>query len=391
MIKNQTIICLSTIDWHYAKQRHQILMEKFAQNDNQVIFVEHLGFSRQKITDFANIARRVFRALFSSKNIRSEIKLIPNLQIITPLVLPPQNKLFNFINKHFFLKLLAEKLRKLADKQPIVWTYLATTTAVNLINKLDPKILIYDCVYDALRHPEAPKDIAQSEQKILAQADIVLTDALYFYNHKKNFNKNVYQIPPGVDFKHFNQPAENGELLLADIKPPRICFFGCMGRGNIRIDFDLLEFIARQKPDWSIVNIGPLVNMEVPENLAGLDNIKWLGFISYSDLPRYLLQCDLLILPYQLNDFTESVLPAKVFECLATGKPVVSTALPELKPYKQYFCIAENEQEFLNGIESALDNDTKENKQQRIDFARTNTWEERFEAICAILNSKLTE
>lgn len=389
MLKNQTIICLSTIDWHYAKQRHQILMEKFAQSDNQVIFVEHLGFSPQRLTDLANIYRRVLRALISSKAIRSQVKLIPNLQIITPLVLPPQNKLFNFINKHLFLKLLAKKLRKLANNQPIVWTYLATTTAVNLVNKLNPKILIYDCVYDALRHPEAPKDIAVSEEKILAKADIVLTDALYFYNHKKNYNQHVHQIPPGVDFKHFNQPADSDKPLMADIKPPRICFFGCMGRGNIRIDFDLLEFVAKEKPQWSIVNIGPLVNMEVPENLARLDNIKWLGFISYTELPQYLAQCDVLILPYQLNDFTESVLPAKVFECLATGKPVVSTALPELKPYKQYFSIAKNKQEFLAGIEAGLNNDSAEKKQQRIVFAKSNTWEQRFETICGIIENKL--
>jgi len=391
MISNQTIICLSTIDWHYAKQRHQIFMEKFAQSGNQVIFVEHLGFSRQKLTDFANIARRVFRALFSSDKIRGQKKLIPNLEIITFLVLPPQNKLFNFINKHFFLKILSKKLLKICKQKPIVWTYLATTTAVNLINKLSPKLLIYDCVYDSLRHPEAPKDIAVSEQKILAKADIVLTDALYFYNHKKNYNDNVYQVPPGVDFEHFHvEQQKQSKQLMTDIKNPRLCFFGCIGKENLRIDLELLEFIANKKPEWSIVIIGPLVNMEIPANLAGFNNIKWLGFIPYAELPRYLAQCDTLILPYRLNDFTESVFPAKVFECLATGKPVVSTALPELKPYKQHFCIAENGEEFLNGIETSLHNDSKENKQQRIEFALTNTWEERFEAICEILGSKLT-
>ncbi len=392
MISNQTIICLSTIDWHYAKQRHQILMEKFARSNNQVIFVEHLGFSRQKLTDFANIARRIFRALFSSKKIRSQAKLIPNLKIITFLVLPPQNKLFNFINKHFFLKILSKKLLKICKQKPIVWTYLATTTVVNLVNKLKPKILIYDCVYDALRHPEAPKDIALSEQKILAQADIVLTDALYFYNHKKNYNKNVHQIPPGVDFEHFHSKQQEPiKQLMSEIKKPRLCFFGCIGKENLRINLDLLESIAKQSPEWSIVIIGPLVNMEVPDNLSELDNIKWLGFIPYTELPQYLAQCDVLILPYKINDFTESVLPAKVFECLATGKPIVSTALPELKSYRQYFSIAENDREFIAAIENALNTDTPKNSQIRIDFAQTNTWEERFKAICTIIKNKLVD
>lgn len=389
MIQGKTIICLSTIDWHYAKQRHQILMEKFAAGPNQVIFVEHLGFSRQKLTDIANIAKRVLRALKLSNAAFDKGQEISNLQIITPLVLPPQNRLFNFINKHVILKLLAKKLLNLCDNKPVVWTYLATSTAVNLIKKLSPQTLIYDCVYDALRHPEAPWDIAASEHAILTMADVVITDARYFYNLKKKFNANVYQIPPGVDFDHFNKPGASGKEPMQDIKKPRICFFGCMGKEKIRINLELLEFIAGKKPQWSIVNIGPVVDMKIPPNLLSLENIKWLGFIAYSELPRYLALCDVLILPYQLNEFTESVLPAKVFECLATGKPVVSTALPELKPYKEYFTIAENKEDFVLGIENALNNDSQEKKQQRIAFAKDNTWEERFKSICEIIKYKL--
>ena len=206
MIHGKTIICLSAIDWHFIKQRHQILMEKFAEGGNQVIFVEPLGFSRQKLTDFANIAKRVLRALIPSNAARAKEQGVANLQIITPLVLPPQNRLFNFINKHLILKLLSKKLLRLCNYRPIVWTYLATTTTVNLIKKISPQTLVYDCVYDALRHPDAPVDIVASEHAILTMADIVITDARYFYNNKKKFNAKIYQIPPGVDFEHFHKP-----------------------------------------------------------------------------------------------------------------------------------------------------------------------------------------
>ena len=389
MIQGKTIICLSTIDWHYVKQRHQILMEKFAENGNQVIFVEHLGFSRQKLTDIANILKRVLRAIKLSNAAKGSDSLIPNLQIITPLILPPQNRLFNFINKYMILDFLSRKLLKLCDNEPIVWTYLATTTAVNLIKKLAPKTLIYDCVYDALRHPEAPCDIAATEHEILSAADVVITDAKYFYKKKRNFNKNIHQIPPGVDFDHFNKIDAADKKIMKDVVRPRICFFGCMSKEKLRINLDLLEFIARKRPEWSIVNIGPLVGMGIPPNLLRLGNIIWLGFIAYSELPKYLAQCDALILPYKLNDFTESVLPAKVFECLATGKPVVSTALPELEPYKEYFIIAKSKEEFLSGLEDAINNDTQEKQHQRIVFARSNTWEDRFKSICEIMKYEI--
>ena len=135
--------------------------------------------------------------------------------------------------------------------------------------------------------------------------------------------------------------------------------------------------------------IGPIVDMVIPQDIMELNNVKWLGFQSYAELPEYLALCDVLILPYKLNKFTECVLPAKVFECLATGKPVVSTALLELKPYEEYFTIAKSKEEFLSGLEDALNNDTEENKQQRIAFARVNTWDDRFKSICEIMKYKV--
>jgi glycosyltransferase involved in cell wall biosynthesis len=366
-------------------------MEEFAKN-NQVIFVEHLGFARQRLGDFANIAVRLFRIAKIKNLFAKKVQTESNLTILTPLVLPPQNKLFNFINKHFFMKLFAKKLLGICKDKPIIWTYLATTTAVNLIKQIRPKALVYDCVYDALRHPDGPPDIYQSEQEMLKMADAVITDALYFYNHKKQFNDNVHQVPPGVDFEHFNRPkklTEQQKKRMVNIVQPRICFFGCMGKEQNRIDLELMRRLAAENPQWSIINIGPIVDMEIPDFLKGLSNIHWLGMKPYSDLPGYLKECDVLILPYQLNDFTESIMPAKVFECLATGKPVVSTALPELIAFKQHYKIANSHEEFIKMVDESLKDDSQQSSNQRVEFARTNTWPERFKQVNQILEQAL--
>lgn len=384
----KTIICLSTIDWSYAKQRHQLIMEYFAGRGIRIVFVEHLGFARQKVKDIGNILARLAR-VFAGKRCHAVAEtLSKNLTVVTPLVLPPSNRVFDLINNYIFLPLLARRLLTFCDGQPLVWTYLATSTAVNLIKQLNSSRVVYDCVYDALRHPAAPPHIADTEQQLLVMADIVITDADYFLQAKRKVHPRVYQVMPGVDFVHFHTPDDRRkpDILDVDRLPrPRVSFFGCIGKEQNRIDVPLLEHVARRLPGWSVVFIGPVVDMKIPDNLTALPNLHWLGFKSYEALPYYLAQCDVIMFPYLLNDFTESLMPAKLFESLATGKPVVSTALSELRPWGDVISIAADHDEFVSHIEAALREDTPARREQRIAIARDNTWERRFARISEIL------
>ncbi|MFC1667401.1 glycosyltransferase [Candidatus Omnitrophota bacterium] len=363
-------------------------MEMFAKNNNRVIFVEHLGFSRQKIKDIPNITKRIVKALKQKHSTKSNSEKNPH--IITPLLLPPINRACNLLNDKIFLKILAKRISKLCHKQPIIWTYLATSTVLNLIKKLSPQLIVYDCVYDAPEHPEAPSDIERTEKKLLKLADIVFTDANYLYQLKKEHNPNVYRVLPGVDFEHFNiHPTLKQKSLpdIKDTKKPRICSFGSID--NMRIDLDLIDLISNRRPDWSIIMIGPIVNIKIPEKLLCRKNIIWLGSKNYEELPLYLRECDALILPYKLNQFTQSIFPAKIFECLATGKVIISTPLPELSIFKDLITIATNHSDFIKGVENALFNDTDAAKKTRTTFASDNSWDKRYKIIYEKIESVL--
>jgi len=366
-------------------------MELFAKNKNKVIFVEHLGFERQKIKNIPNIIKKIAKAI--SQRLKTTTQAQENITIITSIALPPTNRIFNLLNELVFLKFLTTKLAKLYDKKPIIWTYTATSTALNIIKKLKPELVIYDCVCDTLRHPEAPFDIETTEKELLKSADLVFTDARYFYELKKKYNPHTYQIPPGVDFEHFNVTAVSDKNVLSimdRIKRPRICSFTGIDRNRIRVDLDLIDFIADKKPEWSIIMIGPM-HIKIPKQLSCRKNVIWLGTKSYAELPHYLNQCDVLILPYKLNEYTQSIFPAKTFECLATGKPVVSTALPELNIFKDLIAIANNPSDFIKGIENALLNDTSIDRDKRITFARENPWDKRFKTVYEKIESALCE
>ncbi|TBR19316.1 glycosyltransferase family 1 protein, partial [bacterium] len=348
MLRNENIICISSIDWDFLLQRHQIFMSEFARQGNKVIYIENLNPSmRLNWNILLKIIKRLARILVKIKNIKRD----PNITVITPLIIPLKNRLADFINKKILIKLLAGNIRSKGIKNPVVWTYLATSTSLELIDELKPKTLIYDCVFDALIHPNSPKDIAASEKKLIRSADIIFTDNHYLYNKCKGINPKTYIINPGVDFDLFAaDKAIKNQKFLSGAKKPIICFFG--GIDEIRIDLELVRYIAENKPDWSIVLFGPVIKTSIKR--LKLPNIIFKGTVRHEELAGYLRETDVLILPYKIIPFSRSIFPAKIFECFATGKPIVATPLEELSLFKDIIKIASSNEDFLKGIEDSI-------------------------------------
>jgi len=96
-----------------------------------------------------------------------------------------------------------------------------------------------------------------------------------------------------------------------------------------RLDLELIEQVARMKPDWQIVLIGPVVKID-PAELPRRDNIHYLGGKTYDELPHYLSGWDVAIMPFALNESTRFISPTKTPEYLAGGCPVVSTPITDV-------------------------------------------------------------
>jgi len=280
---------------------------------------------------------------------------------------------------------LAAQISKTCVKPPIIWTYLATSSTLELIKYLKPRLLIYDCVFDAIAHPNSPQDIETSEKKLMQSADFIFTDNQHLFNKCKPINNETHLIYPGVDFKKF-YPASIPKKIcrIEKIPHPRLCFFG--GIDKIRIDLDLIAYIAKTKPDWNIILLGPIINTCVSS--IKLKNVFFLGTIAYAELAGYLQSMDVFILPYKIKPFTKSIFPAKIYECLAIGKPIVSTPLEELLIFKNIIKIADTRPEFINCVTKALSLNNLETTQQGINLSRENSWEKRFAKINTVLSNK---
>jgi glycosyltransferase involved in cell wall biosynthesis len=178
----------------------------------------------------------------------------------------------------------------------------------------------------------APPLLRERERELLRRADLVFTGGQSLYQAKRSQHHNVHAFPSSVDRAHFAQARS-----MLDEQPdqrclprPRLGFYGVIDE---RIDLDLAAGIARLRPDWQLVLIGPVAKIDA-EQLPRLPNIHYLGIKDYADLPAYLANWDVAIMPFAHNDATRFISPTKTLEYLAAGKPVVSTSIADVvTPY----------------------------------------------------------
>src|SRR5690606_14680262 len=122
-------------------------------------------------------------------------------------------------------------------------------------------------------------------------------------------------------------------------------------------DTALVESVARARPDWQLVLVGPVVKIG-PQDLPRADNIHYLGARDYKTLPAYLAGWDVALLPFARNDATRFISPTKTPEYLAGGKPVVSTPIRDvvhLYGEMEMVSIADDADAFIRCVEKYLD------------------------------------
>jgi glycosyltransferase involved in cell wall biosynthesis len=254
---------------------------------------------------------------------------------------------------------------------------------------------VYHCVDEIAANPLIPgKVILDLEKEMLASADLTLVTSPELYAAKKPLAKEIHYLPNVADVEHILKSQDpNLEIPadLAGVGHPILGFVGAVS--NYKLDFELLMSIAQEKPKWNIVLIGAVGEGEKAaevSRLRSIANIHILGGRPYEILPNYLKSFDVCLLPNKLNEYTRNMFPMKFFEYLASGRPVVSTALSSLQEFREYFYQADSHEGFINKIEEAL----RENpavKEKRIALARKYSWTNRMEEISSLLEGKLKD
>lgn len=386
--QTHNVVCISTIDWDFIWQGHQEIMSTLARQGHRVLFIENTGVRRATLKDLPRLQHRLRNWRRGVRGIR---KVMDNLYVYAPLVLPfPYSRVARAINKALMFWTLRSWTRTMRFENPIIWTWLPSPLALELIRLLDGQLVIYYCCDDFQASSPGSRRIRETEDLLLRRADLVFAHSKEIFERCRWLTDQVYVFQYGFKREVFLRAADRPPADLASIKGPIIGYVGGVHR---HVDQELLEKVAVAHPDKSIVLVGPL-QVEVGR-LAGLPNVHFLGQKRYEELPNYIKHFDVGLIPYALNEYTKSVYPTKLNEYLIMGKPVVSTQLPEVGYFNQcnhgIVSVADTPDAFVHRIAEELTGDSEARRTQRIRLVEKNAWGEKIAEMQRLIQAKLEE
>jgi glycosyltransferase involved in cell wall biosynthesis len=361
------VVILSGVRWDFLWQRHQTLATLFARAGYPTVFVETTGLAnpRPSLSTLRKVAARVRRA--GGKGTSAQ----KGLTVYAPLAAPPTAGVFRWLNRRFFAPRVVRDLTEIAGSDPVVVVYPPTRTTLDLISGLRPRLVLYDCSDDYTSFPGAPRDVAATERELLRRADLVSCTSTRLLERVRRSRPDALLSGPAVDYERFAVLQDSGPASVVRT----VCFFGHVSRE--RTDLSALRAIA--EAGYEVRLLGGLGRAE--RDFLELPGVDYRGEVPHAGLPAALAGVDAFVLPYRMNGLTRSISPAKIYECLATGKPVVAAPLPALEELARHVYLAEGPQDYVEVLRNLESLETEERRRARIELARENSWEARFEEI----------
>jgi len=313
-----------TIDFDFMRQRPQQLMTQFARHGHLVFFcnkTQHPGREPERVEK--------------------------NLWIVH--------------DHDSFVKNQARKV-----KPTLVWCSWAKLH--NTLSLYRPSMVVYDCLDDfPVWRPY--------EEAMLKRATAVVATARTLKERLERLHPRVALVPNGCEYELFNRKPPGPPPADLPAGPRRAGFVGALGSW---FDADLVRETARRLRRWQFVLVGPPFGTR---EVSG-PNIFSLGMKPYSEIPSYIHNFDVALIPFLDDQITRATNPIKMWEYLATGVPVVSTPIPEVLPFSELVRIGEGP-EFARQIERVRDDGHLRRKRKQL--AKANSWRARYEAIARFI------
>lgn len=276
------------------------------------------------------------------------------------------------------LKHIPSLLEKFGFHDNVLWSYNPLLT--DYFDIIPHTYAVFDAVDNWSTHSvyslSVQQRIAENYHLIEAKTDAIFTVAeslLHLFPH----HKHISWIPNGVDTRHFQDVS----VVPEDIKNIPKPIIGYHGIIQDRLDVELIFSIAKQQPLWSFVFIGPVWPHSGVEILQTLPNVYFLGRKGYSVLPNYLHQFDLGFIPHKISKLTQTMNPLKIYEYLACGKPIVSTPIAGIEPFRDWILVGDNASGCIHHIENALKNDSQALQVSRKKIIQKHSWDQRVQTM----------
>ncbi|WP_197995474.1 glycosyltransferase [Gimesia algae] len=358
------VLVFPVIDWHFRFQRPQHIASGLAGKGHRVFYFSTTFASGEPdvlITE--QLDERVFICQFQ----------FPAFQHSSIYEQGMTKKQRAYINKALdqFVKDAGIKNSVTIVDHPF-WAPVALAVADSLV--------VYDCMDDHSGFQNTAEQILQAETYLIQNADRVVTSSASL-SEKIGRERNNTLIRNAADAEWFAQPPDQ---IAYQKNRPVVGYFGAISDW---FDIELVIKAARECPEYDFVLIGNTYqcNTKTAETVS---NIHFIGEVPYRNLKEYLYAFDVCLIPFKLTELIQHTNPVKLYEYLASGKPVVATAMPELLLVDHVVSIAHDADSFVTKIREAYE--TKDEIQEieaRKSFAFENKWSNRVDQLEQVIQS----
>lgn len=231
---------------------------------------------------------------------------------------------------------MASRIDAVTQQSKQVVSCVYNISSVDLLNCYHSDQIEYEYVDDlsvTVSQAESLEHKLQIHQKLLEEADLTVATAQKLYEEALPVSKKTILAPNAADYTFFSQKAEM-HAKLRDIRSRYDCVLEYYGALASWFDYDLVYRVAERNPNWVWVLIGKKIDNDMERaRIETLPNVVYIPAVPYPELPSYIAGSDILTIPFVLNNITESTSPVKLFEYMASKKPIITSDMNECRKY----------------------------------------------------------
>ena len=339
------IIWFSEIKWNYLKTRKQQIISRFPDNSS-VLYIEPI--SKKLSNNYSPIDYNHIKAV-TIPQLRSVSNRLLNKILSFSFIRTIVNSLATFWFKFLFYKAIKETNCIITSN--VYWSQLIKTFKIK-----NPELtIIYDCNDNPLAFPGTP----DYKKKYFLETLSLVNKIIIPHSSYKSFIPPIFYskidiIANGVDYELFQVKSKPLDRM-KNINKPIIIYIGAISEW---FDFNLTKYLLNNS-SYNFVLIGPVSKYAINSlnEISKHNRLHYFNAINHEEIPYYLLGADVCIIPFIKNELTESVLPNKLFEYSATGKPSVITNFNNsLNEFSDFVSIISDKKEFVNEINNQINN-----------------------------------
>lgn len=348
-----SVLVLSHVDRDWIKQRPHFLAEALHQSGMPVLFAFAHAFRRRALVR-QRLACPTFRLLLVPPVLREKLSSIDRA----------------------VQRVISAVLARRLHPSVVIVTHPRLATLAMAVAAHEKAVLVYDCMDRVTllaggSAPDAPaeQELIRTSRLVTCSSERLLQDVS---NVRRDAGAHLLRNALWGDRDWWGGPgAREGDRLS----------LGYVGTVSAWMDWSVVTAALESRPGWQLNIWGPS-DVVPPDH----DRLRWHGVARHTDLPQVFARCDVLVMPFLLNELVLAVDPVKAYEYVASGRGVV---LPRYAETEHFLPLAQLYEagdvgSFLTAVEEAA---RRRNERWRVnEFVQANSWERRASELRRLLD-----